>query len=364
MTAMLGIAAVAPAAAQWGNYTPTPNDTLQSVRINHNGDVTLSIYAPNAKEVKVGGDVLYIEKDLKPQKNDDGVWTVTAHNAGEGVYRYHFIVDGVRVLDPKDNPHENTSHLTVLRETSDFFRQRNDVPRGSITQRFYYSKTLGEMRRMHVWIPAGWEKTCEKLPVFYLVHGGGENDVQWSTQGAAGTILDNLLADGKIAPMLVVMPNGSIQTDSMDGEVPLFTRDMTESIIPFIESNYNVYTDADHRALAGLSMGGLETMDLIMTHPDMFGYVNVMSSGWWKDEKRYAENDKKLGEVAETLKKTLKYLIFTEGGPEDIAYQNGLETMKVFDKHGIKHDFSERPGGHSWTVWRYDLLNFVQKAFK
>lgn len=363
--AMLSIAAAVPAMAQWGQRTPTPNDTLQSVRISKNHDVTLSIYAPNAREVKVGGDVNYIEKNLTPVKQENGVWTVTAHNAGEGIYRYHFVVDGMNVYDPKAaDAHETTAYLTVIRETSEFFRQKDEVPRGTIAQRFYHSKTLNQMRRMHIWLPAGYEKTCAKLPVFYLIHGGGEHDMTWSTQGAAGTILDNLYAEGKIPAMLVVMPNGSIQTNSMDGEVPLFTQDMVESIMPFIESNYNVYTDSEHTALAGLSMGGLETMDLIMKYPNKFGYVNVMSSGWWKDEKRYAENDAILKSVAPTLQKTIKYLIFTQGGPEDIAYENGKETMKVFEKYGIKHDYSERPGGHSWSVWRYDLLHFAQKLFK
>jgi len=158
--------------------------------------------------------------------------------------------------------------------------------------------------------------------------------------------------------MIVVMPDGGM-------DPKLFVKDFVNDLIPYIQSNYNVYTDADHRALAGLSMGGLEVLESFMAEPDMFAYINVMSSGWFANNKEmYESGDKRLAEIGATLNKTVKYLIFTQGGPEDIAYNNGKEMLKIFDKNGIKYEFSEMPGGHSWIVWRQDLKNFAPELFK
>ena len=161
-----------------------------------------------------------------------------------------------------------------------------------------------------------------------------------------------------MVPMVVVMPDGSIATDK-------FVDELANDIIPYIEKNYRVKTDSANRALAGLSMGGLETMESFMAHPDLFGYINVMSSGWFTNDKAMYENgEKRLNEIAATLNKTAKLLRFTQGGPADIAYENGKAMLKVFDKCGIKYEYSEMDGGHSWYVWRHDLYNFAPKLFK
>jgi len=182
---------------------------------------------------------------------------------------------------------------------------------------------------------------------------------------------DNTAGQGEVAVTYVAGPNPNppinytitISVSPNSGSINPRTM---KQVPPTADAlNYNVYTDANNRALAGLSMGGLEVMDSFMAYPDMFGYINVMSSGWFANNKAmYEAGDKRLGEIAPVLSKTVKYLIFTQGGPEDIAYANGKEMLKVFDKHNIKYEFSEMPGGHSWYVWRYDLMNFAQKAFK
>lgn len=179
----------------------------------------------------------------------------------------------------------------------------------------------------------------------------------WPNVGRAGFIMDNLLSEGKCRKMIVVMPDGGIDTK-------VFTQDLGNDIIPYIESNYRVLTDSNHRAIAGLSMGGLETLEAFMAYPDKFAYINVMSSGWFASSKEMFESgDKRLAEIAPALKKSVKYLLFTQGGPEDIAYNNCREMLKIFDKNGISYEFSEMPGGHSWIVWRNDLKNFAQKLF-
>lgn len=351
--------------AQLFNRQPTPNDTLQSVRQLTNGDVLFSIYAPQAKNVGITGDIMPWDRQPRVVKNDNGVWTITVSGVKAGAYRYAFVVDGVRVYDPKAPMAHETSAVASLPQNGSEFFQMKDVPHGAVAQRYYHSKTTNSTRRLHVWTPAGYEKSDEALPVFYLIHGGGDTDNAWPTVGCAGHILDNLLAEGKIKPMVVVMPNGSIEGADLYAEVPLFEKDLTGSIIPFIESNYRVLTDKDHRALAGLSMGGLETLETFMAHPDMFAYINVMSSGWWQEQKQlFEQGDQRLKEIAPVLNKSVRHLLFTQGGPEDIAYKNGLAMLEVFKKHGVKYDFSEMPGGHTWHVWRHDLYNFAQKLFK
>ncbi len=346
--------------AQGFNHTPTPNDNLKSTEVLSNGNVLFRIYAPKAKDVTIGGDIVPWGKEIESVKAENGVWTITIPEAKIGTYRYHFIVDGVKVYDPKAaNTFETSALVDVVPQGSEeFFSMREDIPHGAVSTLYYYSSTTKGMRRMHIWTPAGYNLGKEKLPVLYLIHGGGDSDIAWPNVGRAGLIMDNLLSEKKCEKMVVVFPDGGIDTK-------VFVEDLKKDIIPFVESNYNVYQDANHRALAGLSMGGLETMEAFMAYPDMFSYINVMSSGWFIDNKEMYENgDKRLKEIAPTLNKTVKYLRFTQGGPEDIAYKNGKEMLKVFDKNNIKYDFSEMPGGHSWYVWRHDLYNFAQKLFK
>lgn len=358
--ACLLLSQASPISAQWRG-TPTPNDTLQSVRVLDKGDISLSIYAPEAKRVSVMGDIGMKEAT----RLANGVWNATLPGVRDGVYRYWFMVDGVRVYDPKGElAPETTALLEVTEGGNDFFAMK-DVPHGAISQRFYHSKSLNTTRRLHVWTPAGYEKMSDKLPVLYLIHGGGDNDNAWPTVGAAGMILDNLMAEGKMKPMVVVMPNGSIKSETLGGGVPLFTKDLMNDIIPFIEDNYRVLTDKDNRALAGLSMGGLETLETAMDHYKDFGYLWVLSSGWFaNDKENYAKKGAHLKKIAADFNKQVRRLYFTQGGPEDIAYNNCKEMLKLFDAAGIKYEYSEMPGGHTWYVWRHDLYNMAQQLFK
>ena len=351
----------APLSAQW-QRVPTPNDTLQSVRRTANQGVALSIYAPEAKKVTIGGDIFPRQEAVR---SESGVWTAVVPNVKDGLYRYHFVVDGVKVYDPIGETASETSAIMRLESTGDEFFAIKNVPHGAIAQRYYFSKSLNETRRMHIWTPPGYEKSAKSLPVLYLIHGGGDTDNAWPTIGAAGFILDNLLAEGKIEPMIVVMPNGTIHTSSLEGEVPLFAKDLMNDIIPFIESNYRVIADKDHRALAGLSMGGLETLEAGLNNFRSFGYLWVLSSGWFADNKAvYEERGAYLKQIAEEFNKSVKVLAFTQGGPEDIAYDNCKAMLKLFDAAGIRYEYSEMPGGHSWYVWRHDLYNLAPRLFK
>ena len=211
---------------------------------------------------------------------------------------------------------------------------------------------------MHVWTPAGYEVSNQSLPVFYLLHGGGDNDAAWTGVGRANFILDNLLAEGKMNPMIVVMPDGNISMD-------LFSSELMNVIVPFVEKNYRVLKGKDYRAIAGLSMGGWEVLNTFQDYPDQFAYINVMSSGWFEtDTETIAKGDKRLSEIAKTLNDNVKLLKFTIGGESDVAYNNCQYMLKYFDKYNIKYEYSEMEGGHSWHVWRYDLYHFAPALFK
>ena len=345
------------ASAQGWMRQPTPNDTLQSTRVLPDGKVLFQIYAPQASSVSVSGDLPW-GKPIVFEKADNGVWKGICEGLEDGCFRYNFVVDGVRVQDPKAPLSAEQSSL--LTKGPGYIK---DVPHGALAQRYYWSKNLGEMRRMHVWTPAGYEKNAEKLPVLYLIHGGGDNDASWPGVGAAGWILDNLLAEGKMVPMIVVMPNGTID---IQNEVPPFAEDMYYSVMPFIEANYNVLTDRDHRAVAGLSMGGMETMEVAFSHPDDFAYVWVLSSSLMPGQEPAAESARlKVKENAAKMNRNFRKMVFTQGGPADIAYQNCQNTRAQLEKDGLNFEYMENAqAGHSWTTWRTDLTVLAQTLFR
>ncbi len=361
---------------------------IVSPEVLNDNSVIFRLNAPDARTVKLGGTMNPNYTQLEMTKNQEGIFEIKIGPLKPDMYVYTFNVDGVTCIDPSNNVVvRDGSHienrLMVPGELTDLYDVK-DVPHGQLTSVWYPSPTMKMTRRMFVYTPPGYENSSKKYPVLYLLHGGGGDEEAWISRGRANYIMDNLIAQGKAEPMIVVIPNGSIAQEAAPNERPLtsntqtttaldmnsmfsgsYEKSIVNDIIPFIEKNYRVKTDANNRALAGLSMGGLHVTNTFMANPDMFGYINVMSSGWFIDNKEmYEKGDKRLAEIAPTLNKTVKYLRFTQGGPEDIAYNNGKEMLKVFDKHKIKYEFSEMPGGHSWNVWRKDLKDFAPELFK
>lgn len=331
--------------------------SVKSVVEEPDGSVTFSIYAPMATTVTLTGDLA--ARDQVFTKSPEGIWSVKVTGVEPGSYRYGFNVDGINVVDPLYPRTRDVLTMTNLTfGKGDQFWSEKDVPHGAMSMVYYQSKTTGQIRRMHVWTPAGYIKSKAKLPVFYLLHGGGDVDSGWPVIGCAGAILDNLLAEGKMVPMVVVMPDASLPQGT-------FTSELIDDIMPYIEANYRVKTGNANTALAGLSMGGIHILDILSKYPTLFKYVNIMSSGFFvRDDAARAANEAKLAAVADQLKKNVSYLRFTQGGPEDIAYQNGMKTLDIFKKYEIPFEYSEMPGGHNWYVWRFDLHYFAQKIFK
>lgn len=336
---------------------PEADPSVSSTEVLADGKVAFRVFAPLADSVSMSGD-LAERVPAQMTKGENGYWEVVMDGIEPGVYRYYFNIDGVKTLDPVSEQAIETYSLLKYAPEGDEFFALKDVPHGAVAERYYHSDAAGSIRRCHVWTPAGFEKMTAKLPVFYLIHGGGDTDMGWPTLGAAGLILDNLYAEGKISPMIVVMPDGHIAED-------VFVNDLCDDLVPFIESTYNVYADPAHRALSGLSQGGIQTLRVITDRNEMFDSYVVLSSGWFKDRTdEFNEKAEKVKAVADSFNKHVKLFIFTEGGPEDIAYENGQATMQVFKDNGINFEYTEGPGGHTWYTWRYNLRDIAPRLFK
>ncbi|MBQ7020319.1 MAG: endo-1,4-beta-xylanase Z [Bacteroidales bacterium] len=338
------------------NRQASPADTLRSIIANSDGSTTFQIYAPEAKKVTLAGD--FSGWNAEFAKEENGIWKARIKGLRADAYRYHFVVDGVKVIDPKYRFFSEIIPIAHITNGEDhFWMQREDVPHGPVAQISYKSSTTGQTRSMHVWTPAG-SAAKGKLPVMYLIHGAGDNDASWSSVGCANDILDNLYAEGKIEPMIVVMPHGGMNTDD-------FVKELVNDIMPRIESQYRIKKGPANTAIAGLSMGGLETLNVITSHPDMFGYINIMSSGWFRsNEEALKAKTEHLKTIAGTLNKTARILRFTMGGKEDFAHSSCQSTLKCFDEAGVEYEYSETPGGHCWWVWHYDLRDFAPRIFK
>lgn len=365
-------------------YKPGPNDTLKSVIILDGNKLTLSVYAPSAKEVKIGGsDIPENLRKTEMTKADNGVWSTTIGPLEPGAYRYNFVVDNIQVIDPK-NPatsesNGNTWSLFYLPGSN--FMDLRDVPHGAVSVINYYSKSLKKFRRMHVYTPAGYQLDSNKYPVFYLLHGAFDCDNSWPTVGRAGIIIDNLIAEGKAKPMIVVMPAGHTGqfpnfTPRSPSEKPKpdeFIEDFSNDIKPYIESNYRTLNERENRAIAGLSMGGSHTLNIGIPQLKDYAYLGVFSSGIFslakgaaafanKNEPTWEEQNIAMLDKKE-LKKDLKLFWFATG-KEDFLLETSRATVELFKKHGFNVIYKETSGAHTWNNWRDYLYEFVPMLFK
>jgi enterochelin esterase family protein len=378
---LLLASAVCPwAGAQAQRREPTPNDTLVSPEVLPDHRVTFRIYAPKASAVTVGGDWA-TSGPAKLEKDDKGVWSATAGPLVPDFYSYSFNVDGVKTLDPKNATIKqgitSLDNLFFVPGKEAAFEDNNPVPHGDIRQAWYRSSTLDRQRRMHVYTPPGYDGGKERYPVLYLLHGGGDEDSGWSTVGRAGFILDNLLADGKAKPMLVVMPNGSLprptnpaartgerpSPEAMAAAQERFTNELLKDVIPYVENHFRVVPDAEHRALAGLSMGGGQTLRAVTSHPDQFGYVGVWSAGIGQNAQDFEKRNAAFLDSADKVNKQVK-LFSIAVGDKDFALTGSKNLSEVLTKHGIKNELHVSGGGHTWINWRHYLNELAPRLFR
>jgi enterochelin esterase family protein len=372
------------AAAQPPGRQPTQNDTLVSPEVQADRRVTFRIYAPKASEVTLRGDWMGAGP-LKLEKNQQGVWSVTTDPLIPDFYSYAFTVDGVKTLDPR-NPTikqgiTSLDNMFFVAGPEAAFQDNQKVPHGEIRQVWYQSSTLGAQRRMHIYTPPGYDSGTERYPVFYLLHGGGDEDSGWSTIGRAGFILDNLLAAKKAKPMLVVMPNGSMPRPTnlpaaTPGAQPTpevvaartaaqerFSNELLKDIIPLVEKNYRVLPGRENRAIAGLSMGGGQTLRVVTSHPDQFAYVGVWSAGIGQNAADFEKRNEAFLDNAARVNQQIK-LFSISVGDKDFALTGSKTLSEILNKRGIKNELHVSGGGHTWINWRQYLNEFAPKLFR
>lgn len=359
--------------------------------------VTFKLLAPNAKEVLVEAD--FFEKvkrqtsfgmmeasgQIPMVKGEDGVWTYTTSMPSPELHTYCFYVDGVRILDPSNvymirDIATYTNYFLVDGELSQNYLVR-EVPHGTVSKVWYPSPTLGmECRRMTVYTPAGYDDSNKQYPVLYLLHGAGGDENAWSELGRAVQILDNLIAQGKAEPMIVVMPNGNGAQEAVPGEYPnsmykpSFTNPKTmegsfekafPDIMNYVESHYRTINDKAHRAIAGLSMGGFHSLYISANYPDLFGYVGLFSAAINRQAK--GENTYIYENLEEKLAKQFSdapKLYFIGIGNGDFLFQDNVKYRELLDSHGYKYEYMETDGGHEWRNWRKYLNHLLPELFK
>jgi enterochelin esterase family protein len=311
-------------------------------------------------------------KGLAMTKAADGLWSVTTPRpVPADTYRFDFEIDGVTLPDPQGTHFSETrvgtnSTFEVTGPAGDFQAWHKGIPHGAVTIVHYWSSALGIERRMHIYTPAGYMKGNESYPVLYLVHGAGDSDDSWTSIGHADRILDTLIAAGKAAPMIVVMPFGHTPdrpgADMLDNTD--FGADLFNDVIPYVEAYYRTVPTADARAMAGLSMGGAHTIRFGLTHPETFHWIGIFSMGLGMqgpDEvARYeAANGPALTRDSHDMK-----LVYYAIGTQDFLYRVSAPTRTMLDKYDIPYVYHESGGGHSWINWRRYLADFVPRLFR
>jgi enterochelin esterase-like enzyme len=331
--------------------------------------------APDAGKIQVDMGKMY---DM--QKDEKGIWTVATDPQVPGFHYYSLVIDGVRVSDPASESFYGTGRMSsaidIPEDGADFYTIKN-VPHGDIRSCIYFSKTTGTWRNLNIYVPAGYDKDKNsRYPVLYIQHGGGEDERGWAVQGKTNIILDNLIAEGKAIPMLVVIPNGNVSRPGMTGggyndeAMAVFKEELFGSVIPFIESNYMVKPGAANRAIAGLSMGGGQAFYTGLRNTDMFANVGVFSTGLFGGIGRQPapvfDPETVIPGILtnqESFNKKLK-VFYISVGEQDPRIESTKKLIQTFRNNGLKVDFASFPGSHEWQVWRKSLHDFAQKLFK
>lgn len=359
---------------------------LVSPEVLPDNSVIFRVKAPNATEVKVAGtwDRRYAP-DVMVKK--DSVFEVKVGPLPSDMYEYDIVVDGLPMLDPLNKSVTRDgawiqSRLMVPGGLGDIIDLK-PIPHGDLKAVWYDSPVVGaSQRRMFIYTPPGYDKSKKKYPVMYLLHGGGGDEEVWVSRGRANYIMDNLIAAGKAEPMIVVITNGDVNNVGAPLDRPanlpkkdntgigamaagVFEKSLVKDVIPYIESNYRVIADANHRAITGFSMGGFHTQNVTNANPSMFKYIGVMSMGLWAA----ARNDPNFDRAAyisqlKELQKNKPKVYWIGMGTDDFLYKSGVELRKVYDEIGFKYTYRENIGNNDWNSWRLYLSEFALLCFK
>jgi enterochelin esterase family protein len=363
---------------------------VNSPEVLSDGRVVFRILAPKAESVGLqASDITGMTREgPKFAKAENGVWEATIGPIEPGAYRYTFLVNGVSVVDPR-NPsvsESNNNSWSLVHVPGADFMDAGRVPHGAVATVHYYSTALGRHRRMHVYTPPGYERNSVKYPVLYLLHGAGDCDDSWTSVGRAGFILDNLIEIRKAKPMIVVMPAGHTSAGfgmgagrGMQSMIDEFGQDFVKDIVPYVENHYRVLTGARNRAIAGLSMGGMQTLNIAISNLKDYAYIGVFSSGIFGSAPAAAAKTPAAAPPASpapdweqehlaaldnaALKKDLKLLWFATGS-EDFLLNTTKASVEMLKKHGFSPVYKETAGGHTWVNWRNYLYEFAPQLFQ
>lgn len=335
---------------------------IVSPEIQTNNSVTFRLRAADAHSVTMYGDW---GKEGGAMTNDGtGIWSITVGPLVPDIYSYSFTTDGVKLADPS-NPRVNPSltHadsiLDVPRDPLALWDRQPGVARGTVHLEDYFSKSLGRERRMRVYTPPGYDAAKrKKYPVFYLLHGSGDNEQGWTEYGRAHIIFDNLIAQHKAVPMIVVMTDGHANWNYTNNTAD-YERDLFQDVMPLVEANYHVAKTPAMRAIAGLSMGGNQSLTIGLNHLDTFAWVGGMSSAMRDSEKSIAPflADLKTNEAR------MKLLWFA-CGKEDRLLTNNVALHELLVARGVPHEWVVTDGNHRWMVWRRNLAQLTPKLFQ
>ena len=377
MALLMPVAALAQQAL-WGNAP------VVSPEIHENKTVTFRLRAPKAVKVQVTGD--FLAKGVADLvENKEGVWEYTTPEPLKPeLYGYTFLVDGLKINDPSNvymirDVATITNVFIIGGERADLYKV-NDVPHGTVSKVWYDSPSLGMDRRLTIYTPAGYETSGKRYPVFYLLHGMGGDENAWSELGRATQILDNLIAQGKAEPMIVVMTNGNAALEAAPGESslgwekqPTFQLPKTmegsfemhfPEVVKFVDKHYRTKANKKNRAIAGLSMGGFHSLHISKQYSDMFNYVGLFSAAIMPGKNAtspvYQDMEGKL--ATQFAKKPALYWIAI--GKTDFLYKANVEYRKLLDEKGYPYEYFENEDGHIWRNWRIYLSEFAPKLFK
>ena len=356
---------------------------VKSPVINNDGSVTFNFFDPTAQNVSVTGDFDELHRQTLPMaRQDNGVWTVTTKVLTPELYSYSFTVDGQRIVDPS-NSYVNRdistlSNIFIVTKANDdkgHLYQVNNVPHGTLSRVWYDSPTLGQQRRLTVYLPAAYDGK-KRFPVMYLLHGFGGDETAWGDLGRASHIMDNLIAEGKAVPMIVVMPNGNPTCNAAPGwwHEGMYTPDgnafnergakatMEESfmdIVNFVDRRFNTIPKRSARAVTGLSMGGGHTFGISRLYPDVFDYYGLQSAA-----ARIEKDADKLDDQMARLFSSKPKLYWIAIGKEDFLMPANTSLRQYLDSKGYPYEYYENDGGHVWRNWRVYLTLFAQRLFK
>jgi enterochelin esterase family protein len=342
---------------------------IVSPEVHADRRVTLRLLAPKAAEVSVAGELTQGRQAMT--RGEKGLWSITVGPLDPEIYTYTFTIDGVTVPDP-NNPYlktgvRGTSSQVEVPGDRPLYYDPRPVPHGVVHVHWYGSKSLGSLRSVYVYTPPGYESGKGRYPVLYLLHGAGDTESGWVTVGRANVILDNLIAEGKARPMVVVMPFGHAQpsvglgsTAPANPDRSLFTRDLLEDVMPLVERLYRMSNQPDQRAIAGLSMGGGQALNIGLTRLDAFGWIGAFSSALMRmePEKTFADL---LADPAASNKKL--HLLWIACGKQDNLFEANQRFSELLNKREIKHTFLATEGAHQWRVWRRYLNEFAPLLF-